>query len=94
MFLEAFKFLSKDRNFQNVTETEHGDEAVRDAFIRLQSNVWRARGALTPHVLLMGIKEQRTDNCPRGSKVLLALSPSLIPFLLYQYSSNLHTKKS
>ena len=40
MFLQALKSLSKDCNFQNVTETEYRDEAVRDAFITgLQSHV-------------------------------------------------------
>ena len=40
MFFQALKSLSKDRNFQNITETEYRDEAVRDAFITgLQSNV-------------------------------------------------------
>ena len=38
-FLQALR-LSKDCNFQNVTETEYRDEAVRDVFIiGLQSNV-------------------------------------------------------
>ena len=44
MFLQALKSLYKDCNFQNVTETEYRDEAVRDAIITgLQSNVIRQR---------------------------------------------------
>ena len=40
MFLQALKSLSKDCNFQNVTEIEYRDEAARDVFITgPQSNI-------------------------------------------------------
>lgn len=41
-FLQVLKILSKDCNFTQVTTLQHKEEAIRDAFIGIQSNHYSA----------------------------------------------------